>query len=134
MVFRSVEHAMSTSFTLHRWENIAPDKVTAMISRKVVSGAREMLVQVYLKKGAMIPKHAHESEQMTYVLQGRVKFLVAGDEVLVSEGEVLVIPSGVEHQAEVLDDTFEIDFFSPARQDWLGAKLTRDDSNKTATT
>jgi quercetin dioxygenase-like cupin family protein len=104
-----------------------------MISRKVVSGAREMLVQVYLKKGAMIPKHAHESEQMTYVLQGRVKFLVAGDEVLVSEGEVLVIPSGVEHQAEVLDDTFEIDFFSPARHGWLDANLTRDDPNETVT-
>ena len=105
-----------------------------MISRKIVSGEREMLVQVYLKKGAMIPKHAHESEQMTYVLQGRGKFMIAGDEVLVSEGEVLVIPSGVEHQAEVLDDTFEIDFFSPARHDWLGANLTRDESNETATT
>ena len=125
---------MSSSFTRHRWEDIAPDKVTAMISRKIVSVEREMFVQVYQKKGAMIPNHAHESEQMTYVLQGRVKFMIAGDEVLVSEGEVLVIPSGVEHQAEVLDDTFEIDFFSPARHDWLGANLTRDESNETATT
>ena len=63
--------------------------------------------------------HSHESEQMTYVLQGALKFLIAGEEITVREGEVLHIPSWVEHQAEALDDTFELDLFSPIRQDWL---------------
>lgn len=104
---------------LHRWDEIALEKVTEMLSRKIVSGDREMLVQVYVKRGCLMPMHAHESEQMTYVLQGVLKFLVGGDEITVREGEVLRIPSGVPHQAEALEDTFELDVFSPPRQEWL---------------
>jgi quercetin dioxygenase-like cupin family protein len=104
---------------LHRWDEIALDKVTEMLSRKIVTGEREMLVQVYVKRGCLVPLHAHQSEQMTYVLQGALKFLVAGEEITVREGEVIHIPSGVEHQAEALEDTFELDIFSPIREEWL---------------
>ena len=110
---------MTHTVKLHRWDEIELDKVTEMISRKVVTGEREMLAQIYLKKGALVPMHSHESEQMTYVLQGALKFLIGGEEITVREGEVLHIPSWVEHQAEALDDTFELDLFSPIRQDWL---------------
>jgi quercetin dioxygenase-like cupin family protein len=106
---------------LHRWDEIALEKVTEMLSRKVVSGEREMLVQVYIKRGCLVPMHAHDSEQMTYVLQGALKFLVDGDEITVREGEVLLIPSGVPHQAEALEDTFELDVFSPIRAEWRTA-------------
>jgi len=106
---------------LYRWDEIALEKVTEMLSRKIVSGEREMLVQVYVKRGCLVPMHAHPSEQMTYVLQGALKFVVAGEEITVREGEVLHIPSGVEHQAEALEDTFELDLFSPIRGDWLNA-------------
>jgi quercetin dioxygenase-like cupin family protein len=105
--------------TLSRWDEIEREKVTEMISRKIVTGAKEMLAQIYLKKGAIVPAHKHESEQMTYVLEGALKFVIAGEEITVREGEVLHIPSWVEHQAEALDDTFELDLFSPIRQDWL---------------
>ena len=104
---------------LHRWDEIALDKVTEMISRKIVTGEREMLAQIYLKRGALVPMHSHESEQMTYILQGALKFLIGGEEITVREGEVLHIPSWVPHQAEALEDTFELDLFSPIRQDWL---------------
>jgi quercetin dioxygenase-like cupin family protein len=111
----------STGVRLHRWDEIALDKVTEMLSRKVVTGEREMLVQVYAKRGCLVPLHAHDSEQMTYVLQGALRFLVAGEEITVREGEVIHIPSGVLHQAEALEDTFELDVFSPIRQEWLTA-------------
>lgn len=104
---------------LHRWDEIALEKVTEMLSRKVVSGERQMLVQVYVKRGCQVPVHAHESEQMTYVLQGALKFQVGAEEITVREGEVLFIPSGVAHQAEALEDTFELDVFSPIRREWL---------------
>jgi quercetin dioxygenase-like cupin family protein len=107
---------------LHRWDEIALERVTEMLSRKSVTGEREMLVQIYVKRGCLVPMHAHDSEQMTYVLQGALKFLVGGEEITVREGEVLHIPSGVEHQAEALEDTFELDFFSPIRQDWQDQK------------
>jgi quercetin dioxygenase-like cupin family protein len=104
---------------LHRWDEIALEKVTEMLSRKIVSGDREMLVQSYVKRGCLVPMHAHESEQMTYVLHGALKFVVGGEEITVREGEVLHIPPGVEHQAEALEDTFELDVFSPVRPGWL---------------
>ena len=103
---------------LHRWDEIALEKVTEMLSRKIVAGDREMLVQSYVKRGCLVPMHAHDSEQMTYVLQGALKFLVGGEEITVREGEVLHIPAGVEHQAEALEDTFELDVFSPGRSGW----------------
>jgi quercetin dioxygenase-like cupin family protein len=108
-----------TTPRLHRWDEIALEKITEMISQKVVAGQREMLAQIYLKRGALVPMHSHDSEQMTYILQGALKFLVAGEEIIVREGEVLHIPSGVPHQAEALEDTFELDVFSPIRSDWL---------------
>ena len=107
------------SVRLHRWDEIALEKVTEMLSRKMVAGEREMLVQVYVKRGCLVPMHAHDSEQMTYVLQGSLRFLVGGEEVTVREGEVLHIPSGVAHQSEALEDTFELDVFSPLRKGWL---------------
>jgi quercetin dioxygenase-like cupin family protein len=105
---------------LHRWDEIALEKVTEMVSRKIVAGDREMLVQSYVKRGCLVPLHAHESEQMTYVLQGALKFLVGGEEITVREGEVLHIPAGVEHQCEALEDTFELDVFCPLRREWVG--------------
>ncbi len=110
---------MSVAARVVRWDELALEKVTDMISRKIVTGEREMLAQIYLKKGAVVPMHSHESEQMTYILQGALKFLIDGEEVTVREGEVLHIPSWVKHQAEALEDTFELDVFSPIRQDWL---------------
>ncbi|HEY6360607.1 MAG TPA: cupin domain-containing protein [Vicinamibacterales bacterium] len=108
-----------TTVRLHRWDEIALEKITEMISQKIVAGEREMLAQIYLKRGALVPMHAHESEQMTYILQGALKFLVGGEEVIVREGEVLHIPSRLPHQAEALEDTLELDVFSPVRSDWL---------------
>src|SRR4051812_35246283 len=111
---------MSTqTVRLHRWDEIALEKVTEMLSRKIVTGEREMIAQIYLKRGCLVPMHSHESEQMTYILQGALKFLIGGEEITVREGDVLHIPSWVEHQAEALEDTFELDVFSPIRQDWL---------------
>ena len=108
-----------SAVSLYRWDELALEKVTEMISRKIITGERAMVSQIYLKRGALVPMHSHESEQLSYVLQGVLKFLVGGETVIVREGEVLHIPSWVEHQAEALDDTFELDLFAPIRQDWL---------------
>ena len=108
-----------TTVRVHRWDEIALEKITEMISQKIVAGEREMLAQIYLKRGALVPMHSHESEQMTYILQGALKVVVDGEEMTVREGEVLHIPSHIPHQAEALEDTFELDVFSPIRVDWL---------------
>ncbi len=109
---------MAVSAQLHRWDEIALEKITEMISRKVVPGDRLTVAQVYLKRGALVPMHAHESEQMTYVLQGALRLHVGGEELTVREGEVVHIPSRLPHQAEALDDTLELDLFGPPRREW----------------
>ena len=110
---------MTAPTRLFRWDEIELEKVTDMISRKLITGEREMIAHIHLKRGAIVPMHSNESEQMTYVFQGALRFLIDHEEITVREGEVLHIPSWVPHQAEALDDTFELDVFSPIRQDWL---------------
>lgn len=95
------------------------ERVTDEITRKVISGEREMMATVYLKQGAIVPTHEHESEQMTYILEGALKFEIDGAFILLRAGDVLCIPSHVPHKAETIEDTVELDVFSPIRQDWI---------------
>jgi quercetin dioxygenase-like cupin family protein len=110
------------SVTFHRWEDMPKEKVSDMLDRRLITGDRIMLTHVYLKKGAIVPRHSHENEQITYILEGGLRFWIGeeGSEVIdVLAGDVLHIPSFVQHQAEALEDTLDIDVFSPPRQDWL---------------
>lgn len=116
---------MSAS-TIHiKWDDILREEMTADISRRVFTGERAMLAQVYLEKGAIVPTHSHESEQLSWILEGALRFWIGDEgsedrkEVVVSAGEVLFIPSNVPHKAEALADTVDVDVFSPPRQDWL---------------
>lgn len=100
---------MNPRAALFRWDDLPLDRVTEMISRKSIPAARETLAQVYLKKGALVPLHAHEGAQMTYVLDGALRALVDGEAVTVRDGDVLYVPASVPHQIEALDDTFVLD-------------------------
>ena len=106
------------------WESVPLEVMSDMISRKIVTGDKAMVAQVFLKKDAVVPEHRHESEQITYILEGALKFELEGKEVIVRKGEVLHIPSHVPHRAVALEDTLDLDIFSPIRTDWL----TKDDS------
>lgn len=101
------------------WENVRLETLSPTISRKVVTGEKAMVAQVFLKKGAVVPEHHHESEQITYILEGALEFQLEGRTVVVSKGEVLHIPSQVPHSAIALEDTLDLDIFSPIRHDWL---------------
>ena len=105
-----------------RWDDMPKEEVTPVISRRLVTGERMMLAHVYLDKGAVVPKHSHHNEQLTYILEGALHFHIGEDgaeEIVVRAGEVLLIPSNVPHMAVALEDTLDVDIFSPPRQDWL---------------
>jgi quercetin dioxygenase-like cupin family protein len=117
---------MSESLVRHeKWDEINLETVTHDISRRLFTGERMMLAHVHLKKGAIVPKHSHENEQLTWILEGALRFWIGNEgepgyeERVVSAGEVMYIPSHVPHKAEALEDTFDVDVFSPPRQDWL---------------
>ena len=108
--------------TLHRWADMPVDQLTPTLGRRLITGQDMMLAHVYLKKGAIVPRHQHINEQITYILEGALRFQVGegeGEEIIVRAGEVLCIPSNVPHAAEALEDTLDVDIFSPPRQDWL---------------
>jgi quercetin dioxygenase-like cupin family protein len=111
--------------TFYRWDSMKKERVSDMLERRLITGDRMMLAHVYLKKGCIVPKHSHENEQLTYILEGALKFWIGEDgaeEITVRAGEVLLIPSNIPHKAEALEETLDVDVFSPPRQDWLDKK------------
>ena len=106
----------------HRWDDMPKERLTDLLERRVITAERIMLAHVYLKKGCVVPKHRHENEQVSYLLEGALRFWLGEDqreERVVRAGEVLVVPSNLPHKAEALEDTLSVDVFSPPRQDWL---------------
>lgn len=105
-----------------RWEDMPRERVTDQLERRLITGDRMMLAHVYLEKDCVVPRHSHENEQLTYILEGALHFWIGEDgaeEIVVRAGEVLHIPSNVPHMAKALEDTLDVDIFSPPRQDWL---------------
>ncbi|MGO8719209.1 MAG: cupin domain-containing protein [Acidobacteriaceae bacterium] len=95
------------------------EHLNSLIDRQFVAGERSMLARLILHRGSIVPLHSHENEQITYVLEGALKFVIQGREIVVRGGEVLVIPSHVPHSAEALEDTIDLDIFCPPRADWI---------------
>ncbi len=105
-----------------RWDDMPWEKVTDTLSRRMVTGERMMLTQLWLEKGCVVPLHSHHNEQLSYVVDGSLRFWLGDDEsrtVDVRTGEVLHIPSNLPHRALALEDTLDVDIFSPPRADWL---------------
>ena len=101
------------------WKNVEREKLNPLIDREMVVGTQVMLARVLLKKGAHVPQHHHHNEQVTYILEGALKFSIDGKEIVVRAGEVLCIPPNMPHEAWVLEDTIDLDVFNPPREDWL---------------
>ena len=106
----------------YRWDDMPKERVSALLDRRLITGERMMLAHVYLKKGCIVPLHAHDNEQLTYILEGALRFWIGDEDAesfVLAAGEVLVIPSNVPHKAEAVEDTLDVDVFCPPRQDWI---------------
>lgn len=114
---------MSDTHVRHyRVADLPKEELNPRISRSLITGERTMLAHVYLKKGALVPMHSHDNEQITYVIEGALRFRIGDDgpqSLVVRSGEVLHLPSNVPHEAVALEDTLDVDVFTPPRQDWL---------------
>jgi quercetin dioxygenase-like cupin family protein len=108
--------------TWYRWDEIPREELNEKLSRRLITGDQLMLAHVYLKKGCVVPKHSHMNEQLTYILEGALRFQLGEDgaeEIVVRAGEVLHLPANVPHGAIALEDTLDVDVFYPPREDWL---------------
>jgi quercetin dioxygenase-like cupin family protein len=111
----SVKHALQYV----PWHTIPLEDLNPLLQRQFVFGQEIMLARVLLKKGCIVPLHSHPNEQLTYIVEGALKFYIDGKEIVVHAGEVLCIPSNMPHKAEALEDTVDLDVFSPPRADWI---------------
>jgi quercetin dioxygenase-like cupin family protein len=113
---------MTKDARLYRWAEVPQEPVTDKIRRQLITGDRMMLASVVLERGSIVPRHQHDNEQFTYILEGALRFWLGDEgeeELVVRAGEVLHIPSNLPHKAEALEDTLDLDVFCPPRQDWL---------------
>jgi quercetin dioxygenase-like cupin family protein len=102
-----------------KWTDVEREPLNPLIDREMVVGGKLMLARVLMKKGAHVPLHQHHNEQVTYILEGALKFAIDGKEIVVGAGEVLCIPPNMPHEAWALEDTIDLDVFDPPREDWL---------------
>jgi len=102
-----------------RWQDVELEKLNPLLDRQLVVGKDLMLARVLLRKGCIVPLHSHANEQVTYILEGALKFWIDDKEIVVHAGEVLCIPSNMPHKAEAAEDTVDLDIFNPPREDWL---------------
>ena len=102
------------------WKSIPLEDLNPLLQRQFVVGQDIMVARVLLKKGCVVPMHSHHNEQITYILEGALKFEIDGKQITVAAGEVLCIPPNMPHRATALEDTVDLDVFSPPRADWIG--------------
>jgi quercetin dioxygenase-like cupin family protein len=113
---------MADPGTTYSWNDMPREELNPLLGRRFVAGEQAMLAQIYLAKGCIVPKHSHENEQLTWVAEGlmRMKLGENGEQVVdLGPGDVVRIPPNVPHEAEALEDTLDIDVFSPPREDWI---------------
>ena len=101
------------------WDKIENEVLSPTISRKMMSGANSTLARVVLAKGAFVPRHSHVSEQFSWIVSGALRFIFDDREQIVRAGELVFIPANEPHAAEALEDTVDVDFFAPRREDWI---------------
>lgn len=104
--------------SLYRWSEIPKEQLNPLCARQLIHGERMTVARLYLAKGAIVPEHHHENEQITTLEQGRLKMVLNGVELLMEAAQSVIIPPHVPHWVEALEDTVAVDVFSPCREDW----------------
>jgi quercetin dioxygenase-like cupin family protein len=101
------------------WEKLPAEQLNHLISRQMLNGENATVARLLLKRGAIVPRHFHVSEQFSLILDGKLRFVFDDQEIVVGAGEILFIPANVPHSAVALEDTVDVDFFAPRREDWI---------------
>jgi unsaturated pyranuronate lyase len=115
----TAEKEKSSNVQHVRLADMPMEHLNPLLDRQFVAGDKSMLARLRLRKGCIVPLHSHENEQITYILEGALKFSLQGKDIVVRAGEILVIPSNVPHSAEAIEDTVDLDVFCPPRADWI---------------
>ena len=118
-----------------RWRDLHYEILNPLLRRQFVVGKNVMLAHIRLLKGCVVPMHKHHNEQLSYIMEGRLKFWIGRRAIIVHAGEVLAIPPHAPHKVEALADSLSLDIFSPPRADWINQtdQYLREEPKKSAT-
>lgn len=101
------------------WKSMEMEQLNDKLSRQMISGENATVSQLFVKKGGVVPRHSHMNEQYSWIVSGSLKFVFDDREILLGAGDILVIPANVPHSAVAMEDTVDVDFFAPRREDWI---------------
>ncbi len=104
---------------IYEWNRVEKEQLSPAFARQVIHAGTMTVARVYLRKGCSVPEHSHHNEQISMMEQGSLKFVIAGQEIVLKAGQVLRIPPNLPHSAEALEDCVATDLFSPPREDWI---------------
>ena len=115
------EHRVSRldHMLVKRWHEEPVEELTPLLGRQLIHTETMTIGRIVLSAGAVVPSHHHVHEQVANVLEGRLRFVIGGEEQIVSAGESVFIPSEVPHSVEAIEDSVVLDVFSPVRDDWV---------------
>jgi quercetin dioxygenase-like cupin family protein len=105
--------------SLSSWNTIPSEQLNPLMSRQSVHTDRMTVAMLKIGKGAVVPRHSHENEQVTQVISGALLFKLADGDVTLEAGGILVLPSGQPHEVHALEDSVALDTFAPRREDWI---------------
>src|SRR5512143_1242697 len=104
---------------LHVWDNIPIEPMNDLVGRQVIHTGGMTVANIFLKKGAVVPRHSHPNEQVSIIRSGRLRFVFDDGEKVVEGGQVVEIAPDLPHLVEALEDSIALDLFNPPRQDWI---------------
>ena len=102
-----------------RWSEWPVEQLSPAIGRQMAHTETMTVARIILAQGALVPLHEHPNEQITNVLEGRLRFVLGDEEQIVGAGATVLIPANVPHLVEALEDSIALDVFSPVREDWV---------------
>ncbi len=102
-----------------RKSELKEKQVLEGITLRAVSGDKTMMTFFEFEPNSVIPSHNHPHEQITYVIEGEMEFLLERETKVVKAGEGVVIPSNQEHSARILSTPAKaVDAWHPVREDY----------------
>ena len=102
----------------HRWRDVETEQLNPLVIRQMVHTERMTISRLTLSKGAFVPPHSHDNEQITTLESGKLLFLINGEELILQAGDMLEIPPNATHSVKALEDSVAVDLFAPVREDW----------------
>jgi quercetin dioxygenase-like cupin family protein len=104
--------------TLYDLDAQPVEQISPLIRRQYLNGVQSTIVKWTVKAGSVFPLHHHANEQITWITQGRCEVFSQEKKYVLTAGSVLIIPPNVPHEFRCTEDSIDIDFFAPGRQDW----------------